>query len=463
MQNSGKDTIAAIATPPGVGAIAMIRISGPDAMNISDRIFRAEKVKLQDQDGYTVHFGEILEGDNIVDEVLATVFKSPRSFTGEDTVEFSCHGSIYIQQKILQLLIHHGARLAQPGEFSMRAFFNRKMDLTQAEAIGDLIASDNAAAHRLALNQMRGGFSKEINHLREKLIHFASLLELELDFAEEDVEFANRPQLIELIDEVSGRTRKLSASFEEGNVIRRGIPVVIAGKPNVGKSTLLNLILNEERAIVSDIAGTTRDTIEEEFTLDGIKYRFIDTAGIRETEDKIEKIGVGRSRDKIRDASVVILLFDPGESEPDELVKNITAIDQLKESSNYVLIPAANKCDRYNMDYLIDRYAAIPDVIFISAKEHKGINELFDRIIQNTTRTGLLSNDTILTNLRHKESLDKTTIALDAARTGLTGGLSTDLVAVEIRSALFHLGSITGEITTDDLLENIFSKFCIGK
>jgi len=456
------DTIVAIATPPGTGAIAVLRLSGPKAFDIADEVFYS-KVKLKEAPSHTAHFGTVRNEGKIIDEVLAAVFRNPKSFTGEDVVEFSCHGSAYIQKEILHLLIAKGARLAQPGEFTLRAFLNKKMDLAQAEAVGDLVASDSEAAHRVALKQMRGGFSKEISILREKLIHFASLLELELDFAEEDVEFANRDQLKNLIEETISHIQRLSDSFEAGNVIKRGIPVVIAGKPNTGKSTLLNLILNEERAIVSDIAGTTRDTIEEEISLAGMKYRFIDTAGIRDTGDTIEKIGVGRSYDKIREASVIVYLFDPGETAPDELTGILDEITQIKSDEKHVLIPVANKSDRYNSEYLSDLFEPVPDVIFISAKNHAGINSLFERITNSVSISHLDSNDVILTNARHKEILDKTAAVLMHSKEGLLTSRPTDLVAVDIRSALSYLGEITGEITTDDLLSNIFSKFCIGK
>ncbi len=462
MMKVESDTIVAIASPPGVGGLAVIRISGHGAFACADAVFRGSE-KLSDVLSHTVHFGTVTDDKGIIDELLAAVFRGPRSFTGEDTVEFTCHGSEYIQKAILNILIEKGARLAQPGEFSMRAFMNRKLDLAQAEAIGDLIAADTEAAHRLALNQMRGGFSKEIGRLREKLIDFASLLELELDFSEEDVEFADRKQLIAVIEQTLLKTRKLSDSFQAGNVIKNGVPVAIAGKPNTGKSTLLNLILNEERAIVSDIAGTTRDTIEEEITLGGIKYRFIDTAGIRETTDVIEQLGVGRSHDKIKQARVIIYLFDPGETSSYELNSTLHAIGESKGDEPFLLIPVGNKSDKYNHDYLSSEYKDVPGVIFISAKHHSGINELFDQITgyMNLDKAG--QQDIILTNARHKEALDHTSVALTAALDGLKSGLATDLVAIEIRSALMYLGSISGEITTNDLLENIFSKFCIGK
>ncbi|MFN5324065.1 MAG: tRNA uridine-5-carboxymethylaminomethyl(34) synthesis GTPase MnmE [Bacteroidota bacterium] len=457
-------TIAAIATAPGVGAIAVIRVSGKDAFAICDRVFQSGKGKtLALAQSHSALFGTIRESDEVVDEVLALVLKGPRSFTGEDTVEFSCHGSTYIQQRILDLLIRNGARSAEPGEFTLRAFMNGKMDLTEAEAVADVIAADSSGSHRLAINQMRGGFSNEIQLLREKLIEFASLLELELDFSEEDVEFADRTRLIQLLDEASLRMQSLSASFESGNVIKSGIPVALTGKPNTGKSTLLNLILNEERAIVSDIAGTTRDTIEEEIVINGIKYRFIDTAGIRNATDEIERIGVGRSFDKMREASIIIYLFDPSETNPEELKVILNEIRNSKGDSPHIMIPTANKSDRYNTDFLKKEYEVVGDVIFISAKNHIGINELMEWIGSFTTENLSSQNQTILTNIRHKESIDKTHAALQNARNGLVNGLATDLVAIDIRTALMHLGEISGAITTDDLLESIFSKFCIGK
>jgi len=449
-------TIAAIATPPGVGAIAVIRLSGKDAFAIGDMVFRSSKgSSLAGMESHKAVFGTIQDQGEVVDEVLALVLKNPRSFTGEDTVEFSCHGSTYIQQRILDLLIKNGARSAEPGEFTLRAFLNGKMELTEAEAVADVIAADSAGSHRLAIQQLRGGFASEIRNLREKLIEFASLLELELDFSEEDVEFADRTRLINLIDETMHRMNSLSESFASGNVIKAGIPVALAGKPNTGKSTLLNLILNEDRAIVSDIAGTTRDTIEEEIV--------IDTAGIRQATDEIERIGVGRSYDKIREASVIIYLFDPSETSPDELLDILSEIKKSKAGSKHLLIPVANKSDRYNIDFMQGEYEQVPDVIFISAKNHTGISQLMECIASFTLENLTAQNHTILTNIRHKESIDKTFSALQNARLGLTTNLATDLVAIDIRTALMHLGEISGAITTDDLLGSIFSKFCIGK
>ncbi len=432
-------TITAIATPPGMGAIAVIRISGPEAFRIIDLVFHSKGKKPSESLTHSALFGIIKDEQKVIDEVLITIFRGPKSFTGEDTIEISCHGSTFIQKEILQLLIKSGATPAQPGEFTMRAFLNRKMDLVQAEAVGDLIAADSASSHRVALKQMRGGFSKEIQLLRERLIHFASLLELELDFSEEDVEFADRSQLISLIKETIEHTKKLSASFETGNVIKRGIPVAIAGKPNVGKSTLLNLILNEDRAIVSDIAGTTRDTIEEEINLGGMKFRFIDTAGIRKSDDLVEQIGVEKTLEKIKEASVIIYLFDPGETGPDDLQEILNKIIESRSGEKYVLIPVANKSDRYNGSYLQDLFSTVPDVVFISAKEHSGINELFTRITSVITESKIDSGDIILTNARHKVSIDKTTTALENSLDGLSSGLATDLIAIEIRSSLMYL------------------------
>lgn len=457
-------TIAAIATPPGSGAIAVIRLSGPEAKIIADRVFRSAGVNLASASSHTAVFGVIRDGEKIVDEVLALVLTAPRSFTGEDTVEFSCHGSTYIQNNVMDLLLRHGARAARPGEFTFRAFMNRKLDLAQAEAVADVIAADSTASHQLAMKQMRGGFSKEIHRLREQLIHFASLLELELDFSEEDVEFANREQLLSLIHQIITHAGKLSDSFAKGNVIKSGIPIAIIGKPNVGKSTLLNLILNDDRAIVSEIPGTTRDTIEEEIFLGGMKYRLIDTAGLRDTTDTIEKIGVGRSLEKIREAKVILYVFDPGEMNADALLSILEEITEIKIGEDYLMIPVANKTDRYEQEVISDLNAMVPDVVFISAKEVRGMELLLERIAMGTLQYRLGSGDLVLTNLRHKESLDATIRALENAREGLTGNrLTTDLIAVEIRSALMHLGSITGEITTDDLLESVFTRFCVGK
>ena len=458
-------TITALATPPGIGAIAVIRISGKESISIADMIFKSRNKtkRLSSSKSHTIHFGEIHDNNIMLDEVLVSIFKSPHSYTGEDSVEISCHGSVFIQQQILQLIIRKGARLAQPGEFTLRAFLNGKLDLSQAEAVADLISSDSSASHQLAMQQMRGGFSSEIKMLRQELIHFASLLELELDFAEEDVEFANRDQLKSLISNLISHISNLVSSFELGNVIKHGVPVVIAGKPNVGKSTLLNALLNEERAIVSEIAGTTRDTIEEEITLGGIKFRFIDTAGLRETTDAIEKIGVSRTWEKIQQSPVLIYMFDVDESGPGDVKAEL---DQLKENisdESFIILPVMNKIDHHTHDKLKLKFGDITGVHFISAKAKINIDKLIAALLSKVNTTGLSKRDVIVTNARHVEELSKTLESLKQAYEGLETKRTTDLISSDIKYALHHLGEITGEITTDDLLENIFSKFCIGK
>jgi tRNA modification GTPase len=459
------DTIVALATAPGIGAIAVIRISGKDAIRITDEIFQSKNksLKLADCLSHTIHFGIIKMNDATLDEVLVSIFKSPHSFTGEDSIEISCHGSLFIQQQLIQLINSKGARLAQPGEFTLRAFLNGKFDLSQAEAVADLVASDSSASHQLAMQQMRGGFSAEIKKLRQELIHFASLLELELDFAEEDVEFANREQLAMLITNLTSHISNLISSFELGNVIKHGIPVVIAGKPNVGKSTLLNALLNEERAIVSEIAGTTRDTIEEEITLEGIKFRFIDTAGIRETTDTIEKIGVSRTMEKIQQSPVLIYLFDVDESSSSEIKTEISALKNKINDERFIIIPVANKIDAHDLSKLKKEFETITDLLFISAKEKINIGQLTHSLLTTINSNGLTQGNVIVSNARHIEELNKTLEALHHAFHGLQSRLPTDLIANDIRFALHHLGMITGEISTDELLENIFSKFCIGK
>jgi tRNA modification GTPase len=411
------DTIVALATPPGRGAIAMIRLSGKDAFMLGDKVFgTSKKQTLVNSPSHTVHLGFISDKNHIVvDQVLATVFKQPKSFTGENTVEFSCHGSPYIQQRILQLLVDHGARFALPGEFSLRAFLNGKMDLSQAEAVGDLIAADSSAAHTVALQQMRGGFSKQIKELRQQLIDFASLLELELDFSEEDVEFAKRDELKNLLTGLSQKLRSMSDSFASGNVIKNGIPVAITGKPNAGKSTLINAILNEERALVSEIAGTTRDTIEEEITINGVSFRFIDTAGMRATTDVIEAMGVSRTRDKIQEASVILYLFDPAETGADELKGILEKIHQGKTNTAYTLMPIANKSDRFEEHVLKRLYADYPDMLFISARNKTGLDVLYARLGEIVNDNLVNLNDSLVTNARHKAALDKTLEALTFA------------------------------------------------
>jgi tRNA modification GTPase len=452
---SKDDTIVALATPPGAGAIAVIRISGSEAFSISEKIFSGKNLSLQPS--HTAHFGLIKDGEVILDEVVATIFKTPKSFTREDTIEFSCHGSDYIVKRILKTFLKNGARLAKPGEFTMRAFLRGRFDLAQAEAVADLIASDTESAHQAAMNQMRGGFSQEIKNLREKLIYFASMVELELDFGEEDVEFANRDQLKELIYTIRRVIDALLASFSLGNVIKNGVPTVIAGKPNAGKSKLLNVLLNEEKAIVSDIPGTTRDFIEDEIILGGISFRFIDTAGLRETKDLIESIGVERTKEKMRTASLIIYLFDVCSYDEDDLIKDLNELRTI----NVPYLVVGNKIDK-NTDYR-DKFRNFDGIIYISATENKGIEEMKDQLLEMVNNQSVKSGNTIVTNMRHYESLQKTREALVSVLEAIDQNLTGDLLAEDIRQALFHLGEITGEITTDDLLDTIFSKFCIGK
>ncbi len=465
------DTICAISTPPGKGAIAVIRCSGPDAFSICDQIVRlpSDKGSLSTQPPNTVHFSQIVVGSEIIDQAVVTLFKCPHSYSGEDTIEISCHGSPYIQKIILELLIKSGARMANAGEFTMRAFLNGKLDLTQVEAIADLIASGSQAAHRVAMNQMRGGFTREIKKLREKLLHFTTLIELELDFSEEDVEFADRSQLKELITEISGVLGILSDSFALGNVIKQGIPVAIVGKTNAGKSTLLNLLLREEKAIVSDIAGTTRDSIEDVISIRGVHFRLIDTAGLRHTEDEIEKLGIERTWQKVDQASVIIQVIDPT-SDPAELNQ---LSEQISESNNNGLkkrIVVLNKTDKVSNDQLdnllINFKKLLPSgdlLIPMSAKKGTNLNLLEQALLDITTTSIVDENDVIITNVRHFEALEKALEAMLRVKNGLSTGLPGDLLAQDIRETLHYLGEITGEITNDEILGNIFKNFCIGK
>jgi tRNA modification GTPase len=460
-----QDTIIALATASGVGAIAVIRLSGDKAIEIADAYFKAVKKgkKLVDQDTHTLHLGHIVDGPRTVDEVLVSVFKNPNSYTGENTVEISCHGSVYIQQEILQLFLRNGCRMADAGEFTLRAFLNGKLDLSQAEAVADLIASDSEASHQVAMQQMRGGFSNEIQLLREQLLNFASLIELELDFAEEDVEFADRQQFKDLVARIQLVLKRLIDSFAIGNVIKNGIPVAIVGEPNVGKSTLLNALLNEERAIVSDIAGTTRDTIEDEIIIDGVAFRFIDTAGIRETEDVVESIGIKKTFEKISQAQVVVYLFD--------LSNENTNISHIKSELSSIknkfplkqLVVIGNKADKIGTAALAELKTEIPELIAISAKEKTGIDTMTNALTQLIETGALHNNETIVTNSRHYDALQKALNEINKVSDGLELGLSGDLMAIDIREALYFFGLITGEVTTDDLLGNIFANFCIGK
>ncbi len=459
-----QDTIVALATPSGAGAIAVIRLSGPDAIIIGASVFKSIHGKdLKNQPTHTILLGHIIDGKKVIDEVLASVFKNPKSYTGEDTVEFSCHGSSYIQQEIIQLLLRKGCRSAQAGEFTLRAFLNGKMDLSQAEAVADLIASENEAAHQVAIQQMRGGFSNEIANLREELLNFASLIELELDFAEEDVEFADRKQFEALLVKIENVLKKLIDSFATGNVIKNGIPVAIAGAPNAGKSTLLNALLNEERAIVSDIAGTTRDAIEDELTIKGIGFRFIDTAGIRDTIDTIESIGISKTYEKINQARLVLFLFDANgyANNFKALEVEINKIKNKYPQKKVLLI--ANKTDLLSSESSQILTEKFPDAILISALKQDGIEQLKEKLLSLVNTGVLTSGDTIVTNARHYDSLNKALEEIKKVQLGLQENLSGDLLAIDIRQALFYFGEITGQVTNDELLGNIFANFCIGK
>ena len=453
------ETICALSTAPGIGGIAVLRISGENAFEIADKIFSKS---ISEVESHTVHFGKIVQKDkSILDEVLVTVLHKGKSFTGENTVEIACHGSNFIQQEILSLLIHSGCRLANPGEFTMRAFLNGKMDLSQAEAVADLIASESKKSHELAINQMRGKFSNELRDLREKLINFASLVELELDFAEEDVEFADRTQLKNLVSEVVSYIYKLIQSFELGNAIKNGVPVAIVGAPNTGKSTLLNQLLGEERAIVSNIAGTTRDSIEETLNIEGILFRLIDTAGIRDGAEEIEAIGIERSLEKIKQAKIVLVLSDSNPFHNGESEVRIFA-EQLKANySDKKIVLVYNKSDLLSTENTINNEEL--DSILISAKFGKGIEELKSWLVNQIMGNTDFEQSTIVTNSRHLEALEKALLSLNLANTGLETNITGDFIAMDIRQAMYHIGSITGDISTDDLLGNIFSKFCIGK
>jgi tRNA modification GTPase len=453
-----EDNIIALATAPGIGAIAILRISGPDAITIVSEKFKPIKNKsLAAQKSHTIHLGHIIDNAFILDKVLVSIFKGPNSYTGENIVEISCHGSPYIQQQIIQLFLRCGCRMAAPGEFTLRAFLNGKMDLSQAEAVADLISSDSEASHQIAMQQMRGGFSNEIQDLRTELLNFASLIELELDFSQEDVEFADRSQFNQLLSKITNVLERLIDSFALGNVIKNGIPVAIVGEPNVGKSTLLNALLNEERAIVSEIAGTTRDTVEDEISIGGINFRFIDTAGIRSTQDQIEKIGIERSFEKMEQATLVLFLIDVKKNSQSD-------IDRLTEKyPNKKNLVIANKIDDAPKADLENLKEKNTNVVFISAKHGDGIDELKERLLHLMHAGQLGKNDTIVTNNRHYDSLLKALESIQKVKEAMDAQLSSDLMAIDIREALFHLGEITGSVTTDDLLGNIFSNFCIGK
>jgi tRNA modification GTPase len=470
------DTIAALATPAGAGAIAVVRMSGPAAIALACEIFNPVSEKdLSRQKSHTIHLGHIVSENRTLDQVLVSLFRSPHSYTGEDVVEFSCHGSPYVQQQLLQLVLRKGARMAEAGEFTLRAFLNGKMDLSQAEAVADLIASENDASHQLAIRQMRGGFSNELKSLREELLNFASLMELELDFAEEDVEFADRSRFTELTDRIENVLKSLIDSFAVGNVLKNGIPIAIAGAPNVGKSTLLNSLLREEKAIVSEIAGTTRDSIEDEIAIGGIGFRFIDTAGIRDTSDVVEGMGIQRTYEKMEKAQVVLYMLDAtllaaGGSGFKAIDKELHLLRNKFPGKELLLL--ANKTDlltpaqQKNLDTLVNELienASFAKAIALSAKSGEGVEALKSALLNLINTGALRNNETIVTNSRHYDALLKALEAIQQVRQGMEAGVSGDLLAVDIRQVLQHIGEITGEITTDDLLGNIFANFCIGK
>jgi len=471
-----KDTIVALATAPGMAAIAVLRLSGPNALEIGGRYFvpRGNK-RVADFPSHTVHLGDIREGERILDEVLFTYFKAPRSYTGEHVVEISCHGSTYVQEQLLQLFVRGGCRLAEPGEFTLRAFLNGKMDLDQAEAVADLIASDSAASADQALKHLRGGFNQQIVELREQLLKFASLIELELDFSGEDVSFADRTELRSLLDRLKGHIKSLLDSYALGNVIKTGIPVALVGEPNVGKSTLLNALLNEERAIVSDIPGTTRDTVEDDLILSGIRFRFIDTAGLRLTTDTIEQIGIQKSLVALKNASLVVhlqsaeILISEG-YDSQRLNDFLRFEERLKEASlggeheeNLEVVVVVNKWDRLSEAQRARLKGEYPDFIFISALKKEGLEELKAQLLERLRLGRIQSGDVLLTNSRHYQALQKSLVSVEAVEEGMDADISSDLLAIDIRQALHHLGEITGSISTDDLLGQIFSSFCIGK
>ncbi len=453
-----RDTIVALSTAPGMAAIAVIRLSGDAAISIADKLFYGKK-KISDCASHTAHFGKIIFNDKLLDEVVLTLFKAPHSYTRENIVEISCHGSTYIVQQILQACMQSGARAAKAGEFTLRAFLNGALDLSQAEAVADLIHSESDASHQLALKQMRGGFSSEIKMLRDELIHLASLLELELDFSEEDVEFANRTQLTELLQRIRGYVTTLMDSFRLGNVLKSGVTTVIAGRPNAGKSTLLNALLNEDRAIVSEIPGTTRDTIEESLNINDIRFRLIDTAGIRNAADEIEKIGVQKTLQKIQQSALLVYLFDVNELKEEEVLKDIRQL----QVSDIPIIPVGNKSEERDLDELHANYHQLPDVIFLSAKNKSNLNDLKHILVEKVLSGFTKLPEVVVSNARHYDALLRTQQAIDDAQNGIEYQHSKEFIALDLRRALDALGSIAGTVSSEDLLDNVFSRFCIGK
>ena len=445
------ETICAVATGSSMSAIAVIRVSGPKAIKITDSIFSKN---ILNKKTHTIHFGNIIENNKIIDEVLVSIFKEGKSYTGEETTEISCHGSVYITKKILEILVNNGCRSAIAGEFTLRAFKNGKLDLSQAESVADLIASKNKSAHQTAINQLRGGFSNQLQNLRNQLIEFASLVELELDFSEEDVEFADKKKFLSLLNKIKEELKKLINSFELGNAIKNGIPVAIIGAPNSGKSTLLNTLLNEDKAIVSEIEGTTRDVIEDNINIEGIQFRFIDTAGIRKTKNKIEKIGIDKALENAKKSNIILHIVDI----KNNLIEQQEDFKKFKDKINGKIITVANKTDLIKVDT-----KKISDAIYISAKNKTGINDLKQKLIDSINTNEFLNDDTIITNIRHFEELQLSLSEINTIIEGIKINLTGDLLAVNIRQSLYHLGCITGEITSENLLDNIFGKFCIGK
>ncbi len=469
-----QEPIIALATPPGVSALSVIRLSGENVIGLVASCFQpVQRKNLAEQPGFTLHLGYIKDGERLIDEVMVSIFRAPHSYTGEDVVEISCHGSTYIQQEIIRLFLKKGCRVARAGEFTLRAFLNGKMDLSEAEAVADLIASDSAASHQLALQQMRGGISRELKALRDQLITFASLIELELDFAEEDVEFVNRVELAELLTSLQKSVYQLTNSFALGNALKNGISTVIAGEPNVGKSTLLNALLSEERALVSDIPGTTRDVIEDHLTIDGILFRFMDTAGIRETEDQLERMGINKTYEKIEQAQIIIYLFDISKIQnPKSTIQNKKdGIHYLKKELERVkdtfpgksLMLVGNKADILEEDERCRLSSEITELLLLSAREHTGMEPLKQRLVSLVNKGVLKSEQTIITNARHYEALLQVAATIEQVQEGLAENRPGDLLSIDIRQALFYLSDITGTISTEDLLDIIFSRFCIGK
>ena len=457
MNNSWSDTIVALATPPGVGAIGVIRLSGTKAIEIVDVLLPSKDLKAQKT--HTLHVGLLKEGEQVLDEVVISLYRGPRSYTGEDVIEISCHGSPFVQQQVIDACIRAGARLAKPGEFTQRAFLNGKLDLTQAEAVADLISANSKASQKSALHNIKGGFSNDLKALRERLIRFSAMIELELDFSQEDVEFADRKEFYALISELNSSTAQLLNSFSLGNVIKNGVSVAIVGKPNAGKSTLLNSLLNENRAIVSEIPGTTRDTIEEVLNIDGILFRLIDTAGIREhTHDIIESAGIERSLEKIQLADLVLYVFDAGQDSPQEL-------DQLTAQGPQLtaLLRVANKIDQYDSTTIHQKWQHLDDVVFISAKNNIHTEVLKEKMVDAVLKGQVQTENTVITNARHYHALKQVLTSLNDIRSGLDNKLPGDLLALDIRRCLHYLGEITGEVSNEDMLDYIFSKFCIGK